>query len=86
MRKRLLIAFMITAVVPVTFCSTAFAGQWVQDATRQENVNGVSNWRYRKNDGSYGKTNGLGLTEETELESSIALMKMGICMCPRPFF
>lgn len=55
MRKRLLIAFMITAVVSVTFCSTAFAGQWVQDATRQENVNGVSNWRYRKNDGSYVK-------------------------------
>ena len=48
MRKRLLIAFMITAVVSVTFCSTAFAGQWVQDATRQENVNGVSNWNIEK--------------------------------------
>ena len=42
-------AFVMAAAMAVP----AFAGTWVKDAAKPANVNGVSNWWYRNDDGSY---------------------------------
>lgn len=43
-----------TALVMSAFMSIpAFAGNWMQDSTKPSNQNGITNWWYRNDDGSY---------------------------------
>ena len=56
---------------------TAFAGQWKQDAARPANQNGISNWWYQNDDGSYPAGNwfwidgnGDGLAESYRFDGS----------------
>ncbi len=41
------------ALMSLTMAMPAFAGEWIQDQNRSANENGVSNWWYRNDDGSY---------------------------------
>ena len=43
----------LAAALSLTWAQAAYAGQWVQDVNRAENSNGISNWWYRQDDGSY---------------------------------
>lgn len=52
MKKRFC-AGILTAAMSVLMASTAFAGTWVQDTARPANQNGISNWWYRNDDGSW---------------------------------
>lgn len=43
----------LAAALSLTWAQASYAGQWVQDVNRAENSNGLSNWWYRQDDGSY---------------------------------
>ena len=51
MKKKAL--FLATAALTALMATTAFAGTWIQDQSRPENENGVSNWWWQNDDGSY---------------------------------
>jgi len=60
----------LTAAFTMMSAITAFAGIWVQDPTRPENQNGISNWWYHNDNGTYPAScwfwidgNGDGLAE-----------------------
>ena len=40
-------------VMTLFFTFPAFAGQWIQDAGRPAVSDGVSNWRWQEDDGTY---------------------------------
>lgn len=41
------------ALIALSMATPAFAGTWVQDSTKPVNENGISNWWYLNDDGSY---------------------------------
>lgn len=41
------------AFITLSITTPAFAGNWVQDSTKPTNENGVSNWWYQNDDGTY---------------------------------
>lgn len=45
----------ITTAMAVSMAFPALAGEWVQDPSRPANVNGISNWWFRNDDGTYPK-------------------------------
>lgn len=48
-----IISMLLAAGLTLGAAMPALAGQWIQDNSRPECEEGVSNWRYRRDDGSY---------------------------------
>lgn len=51
MKKTTLI--LLTAAMTLAMSATAFGAGWIQDTSRPENENGVSNLWYQYDDGTY---------------------------------
>lgn len=51
--KKNICVLALTAAFSVLSAATAFAGTWIQDPARPANQDGISNWWYRNDDGSY---------------------------------
>ena len=53
--KKAIKIFGLACLMTAAMTGYAFAGNWIQDAARPVNVNGLSNWWYRNDDGTYPK-------------------------------
>lgn len=53
--KKAVKIFGLACIMTAAMTGSAFAGSWIQDVARPANVNGLSNWWYRNDDGTYPK-------------------------------
>lgn len=74
----------VVAGMALSMTMQVFAGSWQQDMGRPVNENGISNWRYQNDDGTYSAGCWAWMTEiRTGLQRATGLMRMAGCMLPR---
>ena len=69
-------------VMTLFFTFPAFAGQWIQDAGRPAVSDGVSNWRWQEDDGTYVQDCDLWLETRTGFMKTTILTPAAGCLPP----